>query len=622
MAPRQGNDDLSSSTANGAPARLQRPSSRFRLVITDDEGKATTVALVRDEITIGRKKGNTIRLTERNISREHAKLARLNDVFVLEDLKSYNGIKVNDQPISAPHTLAPGDRLTIGDYQLAVELDTVEVDPGLMPASAVSPAGGSPTLRPEALADTGPIVMPVADGDLPARLVMLTPPGIGAEFPLSRPVVRIGRSEKLDIWVNHRSMSREHAEVRRDKDSLRVVDLGSANGTRINGREVRDATLEPGDLLEFGQVQFHFAGAGEEFDVRQRLIALEDDRRRSGRGLRLRRRVIATLAALALALVALWAGAPDLLDSIGAALRSSRAETMPGERGAGEEESSPQRQAHDEALRLCQAALQHGDFIEAVAYAVRALRAEPASRRALDCKRGAERQRDESATFGRGEAALRAGDIEAAYFAFEELPRDSVYRGDPQVGEAMQQFAETHVEAARELLSKDGKAAARHAGMVLAMLEPPPRLRAAAEEIQMELERARRSKRDSEAVLKASDPPVVGDSSKSRVATAAGKRDKSEPPAAATASKVPPATPAVSGSACSPMDANYSRCIVTTLEGRARTPNELALLIESYRQVNESSKAQQSMQLFVARFPTHRLTPHYRRILESSSSSQ
>src|SRR6266545_4586700 len=41
----------------------------YKLVIQDDEGKTTVVPLIRDELTIGRKEGNTIRLTERNVSR-------------------------------------------------------------------------------------------------------------------------------------------------------------------------------------------------------------------------------------------------------------------------------------------------------------------------------------------------------------------------------------------------------------------------------------------------------------------------------------------------------------------------------------------------------------------------
>ena len=46
----------------------------FKLTIEDDEGKTTVVPLARDEITIGRLEGNTIRLTERNVSRRHARL--------------------------------------------------------------------------------------------------------------------------------------------------------------------------------------------------------------------------------------------------------------------------------------------------------------------------------------------------------------------------------------------------------------------------------------------------------------------------------------------------------------------------------------------------------------------
>ena len=46
----------------------------WKLVIEDDEGKRTVVPLTRDQYSVGRKEGNTIRLTERNVSREHARL--------------------------------------------------------------------------------------------------------------------------------------------------------------------------------------------------------------------------------------------------------------------------------------------------------------------------------------------------------------------------------------------------------------------------------------------------------------------------------------------------------------------------------------------------------------------
>ncbi|MBZ0122247.1 MAG: FHA domain-containing protein, partial [Sandaracinaceae bacterium] len=136
----------------------------FKLVISDDEGKTTVVPLVRDEITVGRKEGNTIRLTERNVSRRHARLLKANGKFVVSDLHSYNGVRVNGQRITGEIPLEPGDQITIGDYQLALQVD----------------ASDSPTL-PEAAtpgvadADTALLTAPPP----PARIVMVTPPAPG-----------------------------------------------------------------------------------------------------------------------------------------------------------------------------------------------------------------------------------------------------------------------------------------------------------------------------------------------------------------------------------------------------------------------------------------------------------
>jgi pSer/pThr/pTyr-binding forkhead associated (FHA) protein len=87
-----------------------------KLVIQDDEGKTTVVPLIRDEITIGRKEGNTIRLTERNVSRRHARIVRNNGSVVIEDLNSYNGVRVNGSRIQGRCQISMSDRIQIGDY--------------------------------------------------------------------------------------------------------------------------------------------------------------------------------------------------------------------------------------------------------------------------------------------------------------------------------------------------------------------------------------------------------------------------------------------------------------------------------------------------------------------------
>ena len=96
----------------------------YKLVIQDDEGKTTVVPLIRDELTIGRKEGNTIRLTERNVSRRHARLVRQNGSITIEDLNSYNGIRVNGSRIQGRCQIRETDRVQIGDYLIELKSET------------------------------------------------------------------------------------------------------------------------------------------------------------------------------------------------------------------------------------------------------------------------------------------------------------------------------------------------------------------------------------------------------------------------------------------------------------------------------------------------------------------
>ncbi len=204
----------------------------YKLVISDDEGHTTVVPLLREEVTIGRTEGNTIRLTERNVSRRHARLLKRNGSYVIEDLASYNGVIVNGDRIDAHVKLSAGDQLGIGNYDLSFQSDTAEV---ALPATYSRPKSAPPP-----------------------RLVVLGEPAAGAEFSLSKPTLRIGRDEDIDIWINHKSISHEHAEIRVDDDVVTVFDLDSANGTYVNGIRATRAILEAGDIVELGEVRFRF----------------------------------------------------------------------------------------------------------------------------------------------------------------------------------------------------------------------------------------------------------------------------------------------------------------------------------------------------------------------------
>lgn len=104
----------------------------LRLIIEDEEGATTIVPLGEEEVTIGREPGNTIQLTEQNVSRQHARLTQGSDGWVIEDLDSYNGVKVNGVLVEGSVTLNEGDVVQIGDYHLAlsnnVEQTTLNIE--------------------------------------------------------------------------------------------------------------------------------------------------------------------------------------------------------------------------------------------------------------------------------------------------------------------------------------------------------------------------------------------------------------------------------------------------------------------------------------------------------------
>lgn len=85
----------------------------------------------------------------------------------------------------------------------------------------------------------------------------------GKVFPVTGPTV-IGRAPEADISVPAEEISRRHALVKPTPDGLSVEDLGSSNGTYINGRRVQQGFLGPGDELRLDAVRLILVAPGLE----------------------------------------------------------------------------------------------------------------------------------------------------------------------------------------------------------------------------------------------------------------------------------------------------------------------------------------------------------------------
>jgi hypothetical protein len=144
----------------------------------------------------------------------------------------------------------------IGDG-ITLELGSYRVRIGRAPAGAVA----SPSQRTESLARE---LVRSWLGVAPT-LVIERGPRAGAERALAPPESQlvIGRGDDAGWVIVDSDLSKRHAEVRRGWDGIRVIDLGSKNGTRLDGRPVREAMLHDGARLELGGLVLRFRDPAE-----------------------------------------------------------------------------------------------------------------------------------------------------------------------------------------------------------------------------------------------------------------------------------------------------------------------------------------------------------------------
>jgi pSer/pThr/pTyr-binding forkhead associated (FHA) protein len=91
-----------------------------------------------------------------------------------------------------------------------------------------------------------------------ASVVVLEGPAAGTEFVMESANVSIGRGDVATWMIDHDTLSREHAALELVDGRVRIRDLGSTNGCRVNGSEVKAADLKNGDRIQLGECGLQF----------------------------------------------------------------------------------------------------------------------------------------------------------------------------------------------------------------------------------------------------------------------------------------------------------------------------------------------------------------------------
>ncbi len=243
-----------------------------KLSIQDSEGRTTIVPLADGELEIGRDDSNAICLTDRNVSRHHAKLTVSGSRVWIENVQASWGTKLNKLLIREKHEIAEGDLLQVGDYTLEInsegqkQRDTALRDDAPARTASKGVDGATAMINLADLQGLAPAAGPstaIPEASQP-RLVVESENLRGLELRISKTPIVLGRvRENADLVLDHRSISKEHARLTRmSNGTWQILDLGSANGLKVNGEPYSKCDVESGDRIELGHVTLRFLASG------------------------------------------------------------------------------------------------------------------------------------------------------------------------------------------------------------------------------------------------------------------------------------------------------------------------------------------------------------------------
>lgn len=226
------------------------------LVVTRDRKQISTVTLTSESVVIGRSRQCTVHLDDPDVSRQHTMIRAEGDLYFVKDNGSRNGTLLNGRKISAEAEIKSGDVLTVGPFTLAFHADEAAMEG--------SPEEGEPATRfisSNQMEDDLPgkkIVRKTEEGNLKVKVTVLDGPLEGGTFEDWQGDLTIGRGLDNNVVLLDDAVTTYHARIYEKADGFYIEDLGSHNGTFLQGVKIANEKLPNSAKIRIGVTTLQF----------------------------------------------------------------------------------------------------------------------------------------------------------------------------------------------------------------------------------------------------------------------------------------------------------------------------------------------------------------------------
>jgi pSer/pThr/pTyr-binding forkhead associated (FHA) protein len=237
------------------PAKAKATGTTGGRLVCLTDGREYTIG--QGPLSFGRDASADVVVAGPDVSRQHAEIRCDAEGYLLID-NSVNGTFVNGERTGKTRRLARADVIRIGNHEFRFYADAPPPTPPSGAKQRLSDTMHGIPVRQvqtqpsaDSAASSGPVAL--------ASLLLRSGDMKGTRLPIKVPVANIGRGDYNDIVIADPSVSTMHAKLQRREAVWILTDLGSTNGTFVEGEQLQgEQPLTPGTTIRFGDVTVLF----------------------------------------------------------------------------------------------------------------------------------------------------------------------------------------------------------------------------------------------------------------------------------------------------------------------------------------------------------------------------